>query len=95
MVDVENSLVAEAVVENKLTLLTNGHVEGEPTTVAADNNHVNGETPKPSPSPLTEEFDSFVQKTLDQWHIQGMSIAVVHGDDTWTKVSIAFALWVK
>ncbi|KAJ5619337.1 hypothetical protein N7510_003321 [Penicillium lagena] len=35
-------------------------------------------------SPLTEDFAALVQSTLDKWHIQGVAIAVVDGDETWS-----------
>ncbi|KAJ5646164.1 hypothetical protein N7490_002536 [Penicillium lividum] len=42
--------------------------------------------PNPSKeSPLNEEFSKLVHKTLQKWHIQGVSIAVVDGDETWSE----------
>lgn len=32
------------------------------------------------------EFDQFVEKVLDEWKVPGLSIAVVHEDDVWSKV---------
>lgn len=37
-------------------------------------------------SPLNEDFAKLVQSTLDKWHIQGVAIAVVDGDETWADV---------
>lgn len=37
-------------------------------------------------SPLNEDFARLVQSTLDKWHIQGVAIAVVDGDETWSDV---------
>lgn len=39
-------------------------------------------------SPLNLEFAELVQNTLDKWHINGVAIAVVDGDETWSEVSI-------
>ncbi|KAJ5784826.1 uncharacterized protein N7503_010038 [Penicillium pulvis] len=36
-------------------------------------------------SPLNEEFAKLVQSTLKKWHIQGVAIAVIDGDETWTE----------
>ncbi|PWY72783.1 penicillin-binding protein [Aspergillus eucalypticola CBS 122712] len=36
-------------------------------------------------SPLDEQFKTLVQETLDHWHVPGISIAVVDGDNTWAK----------
>ncbi|OJJ44925.1 hypothetical protein ASPZODRAFT_134350 [Penicilliopsis zonata CBS 506.65] len=38
-----------------------------------------------SNNPLDEEFDQLVQEQLDLWHVPGLSIAVVDGDQTWAK----------
>ena len=37
-------------------------------------------------NPLDETFDAFVQTLLQEWHVPGMSIAVVDGDQTFAKV---------
>lgn len=37
-------------------------------------------------SPLNEDFAKLVHSTLEKWHIQGVAIAVIDGDETWTKV---------
>jgi CubicO group peptidase (beta-lactamase class C family) len=39
-----------------------------------------------SNSPLTLEFDALVQQQMDKWKVPGLSIAVVHGSSTWSKV---------
>ena len=39
-------------------------------------------------SPLTEDFRKLVVETLDEWHIPGLSIAVIDGDDIWTEVNL-------
>ncbi|KFY84254.1 hypothetical protein V500_09468 [Pseudogymnoascus sp. VKM F-4518 (FW-2643)] len=36
-------------------------------------------------NPLDETFDAFVQTLLQEWHVPGMSIAVVDGDQTFAK----------
>lgn len=36
--------------------------------------------------PFTPDFVKFVQETLDEWKAVGMSIAVVDGDDVFSKV---------
>jgi hypothetical protein len=40
----------------------------------------------PKTSPLNENFEKLVSETLEKWHIQGVSVAVVDGDDTWAEV---------
>lgn len=40
------------------------------------------------PNPLNEEFENLVAETLEKWHVPGMSIAVVDGENTWAKVPI-------
>jgi hypothetical protein len=37
--------------------------------------------------PFTPEFSAFVAKTLDQWKLAGISIAVVDGDDVFSRVN--------
>lgn len=37
-------------------------------------------------SPLNEEFAKLVHSTLKKWQIQGVAIAVIDGDETWTEV---------
>jgi hypothetical protein len=37
-------------------------------------------------SPLDEEFAKIVESTLEQWHIEGVSIAVIDGDNTFSEV---------
>lgn len=38
-------------------------------------------------NPLHGEFTRIVNQTLDIWHVPGMSIGVVDGDDMWAEVS--------
>ena len=42
----------------------------------------------PDTSPFTTDFDKLVTETLAQWHTPGISIAVVDGDQTFSKVNI-------
>jgi hypothetical protein len=37
-------------------------------------------------TPLDETFDAFVKILLQEWHVPGMSVAVVDGDQTFAKV---------
>ncbi|PYH38814.1 beta-lactamase/transpeptidase-like protein [Aspergillus neoniger CBS 115656] len=36
-------------------------------------------------SPLTPEFDALVDKLLEEWHIPGLTVSVVHGSSTYAK----------
>ena len=40
----------------------------------------------PDKSPFTPDFDHLVADTLDYWHTPGISIAVVDGEKTFSKV---------
>jgi hypothetical protein len=37
-------------------------------------------------NPLNEKFDLLVKETLELWHSPSVSIAVIDGDQIWTKV---------
>jgi hypothetical protein len=39
-----------------------------------------------SSGPLDSKFGSLVNKTLHSWHVPGLSIAVIDGDDVWAEV---------
>ena len=39
-----------------------------------------------SSNPWSPQFDTLVQQTLDHFHVPGLSIAVVDGNDTFAKV---------
>ena len=39
-----------------------------------------------SPSPLNPGFDDLVSHTLDKWRIPGLAIAIIDGDETYSKV---------
>ena len=42
-------------------------------------------------SPFSHFFDELVSYNLDYWHVPGISIAVVDGNETHSKVSFAFS----
>ena len=42
--------------------------------------------------PLNEEFDQLAKEAIEQWHVPGLSIAVVDGDQTWAKVGFFLSL---
>ena len=37
-------------------------------------------------NPFTEEFSQFVQVGLQSWHVAGLAISIVDGNDTFAKV---------
>lgn len=37
-------------------------------------------------SPLTEQFNKYVHEVLEEWHLPGLSLSVVDGDKTYSKV---------
>lgn len=39
-----------------------------------------------SRNPLNEEISKFVQESLDVWHVPGMSVGVIDGDEIYTEV---------
>jgi len=41
-------------------------------------------------SPLNEEFEKLVKENLEKWHIPGLAIGVVDGDETFTEVCSLF-----
>lgn len=45
----------------------------------------------PDASPFTPDFDKLVTDTLDYWHTPGISVAVVAGDKTFSKVCSSMA----
>ena len=56
--------------------------DGNPAVVSVDND----KSQSTKTSPLNEDFEKLVHETLSKWHIQGVSVAVVDGDDTWAEV---------
>lgn len=37
-------------------------------------------------SPFDDEFDALVKEQLERWKVPGLSIAIIHGPNTYTKV---------
>lgn len=37
-------------------------------------------------TPLDETFDAFARELLEEWHVPGMSVAVIDGDQIFAKV---------
>lgn len=37
-------------------------------------------------NPLDETFDALARTLLEEWHVPGMSVAVIDGDQTFAKV---------
>ena len=40
----------------------------------------------PTSSPFTSSFDKLVSQNLDRWHTPGLAIAVIRGEETFSKV---------
>lgn len=38
--------------------------------------------------PFREKFAQLVNETLDMWHVPGLTIAVVDGENVWAEVSV-------
>jgi hypothetical protein len=55
-----------------------------PPTFGAEQQHVLKDKPT---SPLDDKFAKLVNETLHFWHVPGISIAVVDGENTWAEVS--------
>lgn len=43
---------------------------------------------KTDESPFDPEFDALVSKLLEEWKVPGLSIAVVHGSESYSKVNL-------
>jgi hypothetical protein len=43
-------------------------------------------------TPFHPSFDAFVDDLMKDWHIPGLAIAVVHENQTWSKVILLLAL---
>lgn len=41
------------------------------------------------------EFDGFVQQQMDKWKVPGLTMAIVHGASTWSKVGKPVYLWIR
>lgn len=39
-------------------------------------------------SPFTSDFDKFVVRLMSDWHVPGLAIAIVNGNETYSKVCI-------
>lgn len=37
-------------------------------------------------SPFTKEYEKHVSELLEKWHVPGVAIGIVDGDDIWTEV---------
>jgi hypothetical protein len=37
-------------------------------------------------SPFTKEYEKHVEKLLEEWHVPGVAIGIVDGDNIWTEV---------
>lgn len=37
-------------------------------------------------SPFTKDYEKHVGELLEKWHVPGVAIGIVDGDDTWTEV---------
>lgn len=45
-------------------------------------------------SPFTASFDELVTQNMDRWHTPGLAIAVVHGEDVFSKVcTLLLKVW--
>jgi hypothetical protein len=42
-------------------------------------------------SPFDSKFAKLAKETLELWHVPGLSIAVVDGNDTWADVSFCLS----
>lgn len=47
-------------------------------------------TSKKGESPFTDEYAKHVDRLLERWHVPGMAVGVVDGDDIWTEVRPKF-----
>lgn len=39
-------------------------------------------------SPFTSDFDKFVIRLMNDWHVPGLAIAIVNGNETYSKVCV-------
>jgi hypothetical protein len=53
-----------------------------------------GESEGKSKSPFTEEYAKHVGELLEEWHVPGVAIGIVDGDDIWTEVGLPKRLLV-
>lgn len=38
--------------------------------------------------PFDSDFEAFAKEALDRWHVPGVAVAVVDGEDIWAEVSL-------
>ncbi|OTA54193.1 beta-lactamase/transpeptidase-like protein [Hypoxylon sp. EC38] len=57
--------------------------EQEQQVLAGDNGW--SESEKPKEGPFDDGFAAFVGEALDRWHVPGVAVAVVDGEDTWAE----------
>jgi hypothetical protein len=69
---------------NTIPILDNATVTSD--TAARVNAGYETEAEAQRKSPLDADFDRMMEKTLEDWHIQGMSVAIVDGEQTWSEV---------
>ena len=72
---------------SNLTALT-ALLQFVPFAIGAEQQHVLKDKPT---SPFDAEFAKLAKETLELWHVPGVSIAVVDGDDTWAEVSFCLS----
>ena len=41
-------------------------------------------------SPLDSKFSRLVNQTLELWHVPGISVSIVDGEDVWAEVQYSF-----
>lgn len=59
-----------------------------PTSLALDQKILENGGGK-QPSPLDAKLAELVKDTLKEWHVPGLSIGVVDGDDMWAEVRVS------
>lgn len=42
------------------------------------------------PGPFTPDFKQHILSTLEEWHLPGLAMAVIDGDNTWLEVPPPF-----
>ena len=47
-----------------------------------------------TPSPLDEHFAQLVDQTLKEFHVPGVAVGVIDGDEVFTKVCLIFFVWL-
>lgn len=43
-------------------------------------------------SPFTKEYEKHVGKLLEEWHVPGVAVGIVDGDNIWTEVGFVTSL---